>query len=82
MVSCTLPGTQIRRSNTRKLVLTSIDDLGKDKYVGKSVASAFAFEMALPFGKLLAKEAAAALAKAVIATGALAAGTAVLAATI
>ena len=58
----------------------SIDDLGPDRYVGKNVASAFG--MALPIGWELAKAAAAALAKAVITTGVLAAGTAVLAATI
>ena len=48
----------------------SIDDLGQDRYVGKNVASAFA--MAVPIGWQLAKAAAVALAKAVVATGALA----------
>ena len=56
----------------------SIDDLGPDRYVGKNVASALAFAMAIPLGKL----AAAALVKAVIATGTLVAGTALLASTI
>ena len=56
----------------------SIDDLGPDRYVGKNVASALAFAMAIPLGKL----AAAALVKAVIATGTVVAGTALLAATI
>ena len=54
----------------------SIDDLGPDKYVGKNVASAFA--MVIPLGEL----AVGALAKAIIATETLIAGTVVLAATI